>query len=401
MKIWLRFEYLSLILIGFLTGIIVAAAMMLHGIWHIITIALLCICFFIFVLLTIKHRKKTRVVLIFAGAAILGYLLYCVFVSAFPGRIDIEEISPSDRKQEMAILLLSPGEITEYHYKNALYRLDIKREAGAGGVRWWNMPVKALQLKRNIKRMDGNVCIRTGENLYNKLSEALGEDFGLYSANLFGPPFIETTVEDILKDGYNKIVVLNNLLVEQPYKEVVDKKILKVIENSGMDAEVLFTFPLWNHDALVSYYEQGILEKTQEISPEQVGVVLVARGTGKRVRHEYPQAVNREQVFYDKIKESIMKNGYESRKIRVAYLRHRQPGIGDAVEYLLDSGISKLVIVAAGFENPGLDTEWLLPRLLDKIDIPENVDTVIIGPWGDSDLLVKALMERLDTVDVL
>ena len=229
------------------------------------------------------------------------------------------------QKTEMAILLLSPGN-HRIPLQKRFVPTGYKKKAGAGGVRWWNMPVKALQLKRNIKRMDGNVCIRTGENLYNKLSEALGEDFGLYSANLFGPPFIETTVEDILKDGYNKIVVLNNLLVEQPYKEVVDKKILKVIENSGMDAEVLFTFPLWNHDALVSYYEQGILEKTQEISPEQVGVVLVARGTGKRVRHEYPQAVNREQVFYDKIKESIMKNGYESRKIRIAYLS-KQPGI--------------------------------------------------------------------------
>ncbi|MDD2573440.1 MAG: hypothetical protein WCS98_06540 [Bacillota bacterium] len=401
MKIELRSEALSLILIGLLTGIFAAAAMMLHGIWHIVTIALLCICFFVFVFLIKKRQKKLRAVLIFVGATVLGYLLYCVLICAFPGRINVGEISPSDRKDEAAILLLSPGEITEYQYKSALYRLDINRQSGVEGVKWWNTPVKALQLRKNIKRIDEYKCLQAGENLYNKLNEELKGDFGLYSANLFGPPFIETVVGDMLKDGYNKIIVLNNLLVEQPYKEVVDEKILRIIEKSGMDAEVLFTFPLWNHDALVSYYEQSILEKTQEISPEQVGVVLVARGTGKKVREKYPQTVNHEQVFYDKIKESIMKNGYESRKIRIAYLRHRQLGIGDAVEYLLDSGISKLVIVTAGFENSGIDTEWLLPKFLGRIDVPEHIDTVIIGPWGDSDLLVRALMDRLDMVDVL
>ena len=129
-------------------------------------------------------------VLIFAGAAILGYLLYCVFVSAFPGRIDIEEISPSDRKQEMAILLLSPGN-HRIPLQKRFVPTGYKREAGAGGVRWWNMPVKALQLKRNIKRMDGNVCIRTGENLYNKLSEALGKTSGCTVPTCLGLPLLK------------------------------------------------------------------------------------------------------------------------------------------------------------------------------------------------------------------
>lgn len=401
MKFGLGYESLWLILLGIITGILAAASMVLHGAWQMVTTALLCISLIAFVFLIKKRRKKLQPVLVFLVVVLLGYLLCCIFVCAFLGRAKAGDINPADVREEPAILLLSPGEMTEYGSRSALYRLAIKREAGLENVRWWNTPYKAFQLRRSLKGMDKNNCILAGQNLYNKLKEELGEEFKLYSANLFGPPFIETAVESILNDGYKKIVVLNNLLVEQPYKEVVDTKILNIIKKSGVDAEVLFTFPLWNHDALVSYYEQGILEKTQEISPGQVGVVLVGKGSGRKVRDKYPQAVNRERVFFDKIKESIMKNGYESRKIRVAYLGGRKPGLEDAVDYLVDSGISKLVIVAAGFESPGVDTERLLPGIIEDMDLPQNVDTVFIGPWGDGDLLVRALLDRLEMMDVM
>jgi hypothetical protein len=71
------------------------------------------------------------------------------------------------------------------------------------------------------------------------------------------------------------------------------------------------------------------------------------------------------------------------------------------VDYLVDSGISKLVIVAAGFESPGVDTERLLPGIIEDMDLPQNVDTVFIGPWGDGDLLVRALLDRLEMMDVM
>jgi protoheme ferro-lyase len=400
-RIGLGYEYLWLILLGLATGVIAAACMILHGFWQIVTTVLLCIFLVVLVFMVKKCRKRTRAVLVYLVAVMLGYLLSCVFICVFLGRAETGDIDPAERREETAILLLSPGEITEYSSRSALYRLAVERETGLGGVYWWNTPVKALQLKKNIERLDRDDCILTGQNLYNKLSEELGDGFALYRANLFGPPFIETTMGEILNNGYGKVVVLNNFLVEQPYKETVDKKLLSIIEKSNTDAEVLFTFPLWNHDELISYYEQCILEKTQEISPEQVGVVLVAKGSGRRIRNKYPQAQNHEQVFYDKIKESIMKNGFESRKVKVAYLGYRKPDIGDAVDYLLDSGISKLVIVAAGFENRGIYTERVLPKAIERIDLPDHVDTVIIGPWGDSDLLVRALMDRLDMVDVL
>ena len=81
MKIWLRFEYLSLILVGFLTGIIVAAAMMLHGIWHIITMPFV----YAFYLCCYKTQKKKAGGAYFRRGSDFRYLLYCVFVSAFPG----------------------------------------------------------------------------------------------------------------------------------------------------------------------------------------------------------------------------------------------------------------------------------------------------------------------------
>ncbi len=387
--------------LGLITGVFATMSMIFQGIMQIIFIVLLCLCLAASVLYVRKLPKKSRAVLLYIVLLVAGYLLSCAYVGAFLGRVDTGDITPVEKKEETAILLLSPGELTEYHYRDALYRLRVYRETGFGGVRWWNIPIKAQQLKNNLNKMERNTYTQINQNLYHKLEQSLGDRFKFYNASLFGAPFIETAVSQILNDGYQKIIILNNFLVEQPYKEVVDNKILKVIEKSRVDAEVKFTFPLWNHDGLISYYEQCILEKTQEISPEQIGVVLVARGTGRKSQRKFPKTLNREEVFYNKIKESIVKNGFESRKIRIAYLRHRRPGLKDAIDYLLDYGISKLVIVTAGFENPGIDTEYHIPRMIEGLDLPGGVDAVVIGTWGDSDFLVRALIDRLEMVDEL
>ncbi len=401
MKIRIQPEFLLLIFLGLIMGILATVSMIYHGIVQFISIALVCICLFASVLHIRKFQKKSKIILLFAALVLIGYLLSCICVSAFAGKVKTADITPADKKEETAILLLSPGEIGQYNCQGALYRLKSYREVGLGGVRWWNMPVKAQQLKRNLNKIEKDSYIQTNQNLYDKLKSQLEDRYVLYNANLFGSPFIEEVIGEILQQGYDKIVVLNNFLVEQPYKEVVDRKILGVIEKSGIDAEVLFTFPLWNHDGLVSYYEQCILEKIQEISPEQVGVVLMARDFDKKAQQKFPQAVNRAEVFYNKIKESIVKNGYEGRKIRIAYIGHRKSGLKDTIDYLLDYGINKLVIVDVGFENQGIETEYLIPHLVEDKNLPEHVGTVFIGPWGDSDFLTRALLDRLNMVDGL
>ncbi len=346
-----------------------------------------------------KHQRKMFILLSFAGIVILGYLLCCVHFCIFPGRINVDKISPSERRGEAAVLLLSPGELNEYVYKDVLYRLNIKRKVSTDGVRWWNLPVKALQIKRNIKKTIKGDCVEAGENLYNKLGSKIGDRFALYRANLFGPPFIETSVGDILRDGYDRIVVLNNSLVEQPYKEVIDSKILKTIDKSGVKAEVIFSFPLWNHDGLISYYGQSIMEKARETDPERVGVILIGKENNKKVRKMYPETVKQEAVFYNKIKENLMKNGYESRKIKVAYLCCRRMDIRDVANHLVECDIDKLIVAAAGFEGLNLDIERVLHRVFGRLNLPECVDMEFIGPWGDNDYLIEALMKRLEMVD--
>ncbi len=396
MRAGLGLKNLLLMFLGLLMGFSIAMAMALQGVSQLIEIILLCSIFFTLMVLIKKRRGKVMMVLGIAGITICGYLLCALLFCVSPVKTSVSEICPSERREEIALLLLSPGELSEYNYKDVLYRLNIKRKVGMDGVRWWNMPVRALQLKRNIKGTDWGYCIGTGENLYNELSKRIGDEFRLYRANLFGPPFIETSVGDILNDGYNKIIVLNNLLVEQPYKGIIDAKILDTINKSGIKAEVKFTFPLWNHDALISYYEQRIIEGARGRDPDQIGIVLVATGNDKKIRKRYPEAVKREAVFYNKIKESVMKNGYENKRIKVAYLRHRRPGIRDAADSLMEHQIDKLIVVAAGFESLDLNVQRTLPRTLEKLNLPEYMDVEFIGPWGDSEHLIDALIERLE-----
>jgi len=161
---------------------------------------------------------------------------------------------------------------------------------------------------------------------------------------------------------------------------------------------VSFTYPLWNHDAVASIYENRILYKTQETSPEQVGIVLIGKGCSGKALQIYADGYKGEEVFLNKIKEGMIKNGYDSRKMRIAYLKYRKPSVEEEVEYLLDSGVNRIAVVAAGYENPCIETEYSIPKLLSKIKIPKGTEILYIGSWEDDDLLVKALGDRLKIV---
>jgi protoheme ferro-lyase len=391
--------YFLLMLLGFAVGILSTVCIMSENIVQIISIALICIFLLVTLYYLLKIRKKLWLIIFFILLMITGYLISCIYVNLFMGRVEVGEIDPSQQKEGTAVLLLSPGEIKEYSPNGAVYRLKAYRDTCVSNVSWWNIPLKVRGLKEGIKGIEGNTFPAENQSLYNKVSECYGEKYKVYNANLFGPPYLETVTKEILKDGYKRIIVLSNLLIQQPYKEVVDSKILKIIGERRLEAEVLFTFPLWNHDGLVSLYESRILEKTQENDPEQVGVILVARGYSKKNYEKFREAFKREEVFMNKIKESIVKNGYDGRKVRTAHLRYREPGLEEAVDYIMDSGVSKLVVVAAGYENSCIDTEYVIPEMLKAIKLPSGVETVYIGPWGDSDLLVKALGDRLKMVD--
>lgn len=399
MRLRVKLNYILSIFLGLIMGILAVLSMVSQSIGQIVLIILICIGLFAAVVHIRKFDKKLRTVLLLAVCFLTGYLLCCALVSGFAGKIKTEDIAPAERKEDTAVLLLSPGEIEECDRKSIIYRLNSYKEAGFGGIRWWNMPLKAQQYKRGFNRTDKEAYIKSSQELCNKLEGQLGNGFVLYNASLFGPPYVETVINEILQLGYGKIIILNDLLVELPYKDMLQKRIFDVIQQSEMDVEVMFTFPLWNHDGLVSHYEQQILERTQEISPEQVGVVLVARNFDKKAQRQHPQAADRAEVFYNKIKESIVKNGYDGRKIRIAYLDHRHSGIKDTIDYLLDYGINKLVVVMAGFESHCIETEYIIPSIVEGRKMPDNVNTVLIGPWGDSEFLVDALVDRLDMVE--
>jgi len=388
-----------LMILGIFVGILLTLSLICKNPIQGIAIALICCCVLMTAYFIRKVHKKSKIILLYILLLVTGYLLSSICVGAALGRMETDEIITTGEKETAAVLLLSPGEVKEFHTQWAIYRLKVFKEVYGSRIIWWNLPFRVYSVKNSLKEMDTNVFSQTNQQLYNKLKETLGEETCVYNANLLGPPYIETVVEEILKEGYKKIVVLNNFLIEEPYEEIIDRKIYKTAKISQSDVEVLHTFPLWNHDAMATLYENRIMEKIQENAPDKVGIILVTRGCNKKTMKKYEEAYKREEVFLNKIKENIIKNGYDGRKIKIAYINNREPDLRGMIDYLLDSGVSKLVVAAAGFENQCIETDYLIPRIMEKADIPPGIEVEYVGCWGDSDVLVKALIDRYKTVN--
>jgi protoheme ferro-lyase len=392
-----RFDttYLGLMASALVIGILSTVYMVYRGAVQVISIVLICMLLFGTVFCFRKVQKKSKVAALLVMVLVFGYLLSCVFMYRFMGNVTVREVVPELISDNAAVLLISPGEVRDYDPNSAIYRLKACRETGVYRVRWWSIPYRVWRLKRDISKT-GESQSAINQSLFNKLQQRLGDRYTVYNANLFGSPYIETVVSQALKEGFNRLIVLNNFIVEQPYKDAINNRIAGVMEQNKLAGEVRFTYPLWNHDALVSMYEKRIVERTQESIPEDVGVILVARGYERATSDRYSRAYKGEKVYLDKICESLMKNGFNSRKMITAYLRYKDPGLEESIEYLLDTGVKKIVIAAAGFESPCIDTEYLIPKALSGYKMHDNIERVYIGSWEDDDCLVGALVDRLD-----
>ncbi len=393
-------DRILLLIPGLLLGILFAMFLVCKSPLQYIAVVIMCLCLLATAYFIRKMPKKKRIILLYALLLLVGYLLTAAFVSGTMGDIEAENITPGEEKDSTAVLLISPGEITEFRTEWAVYRINMMREVYPARTSWWGTPYKVYGIRRNLKKVDTDMFSSTNQQLYNKVKDALGEQVCVYNANLFGPPYIETVTREILQAGHKRIVVLENFLIQEPYKEAVDSRIFEAAKACNADIKLIHTFPLWNHDAVATLYENRIMEKIQENNPEKVGIIFVARGCSTKTLERYREAYKREKVFLNKIRENLVKNGYDSRKIKTAYLRYRDPEVKDMIEYLLDSGVSKLVIVAAGFETPCIDTEYVIPGIIDKTDIPEGIEVEYVGAWGGSDILVKALIDRFRIANI-
>lgn len=395
MKLKFDITYIWIISLGLAVGVLSTVSMMAGSSLRIIATVILCLCLIGVLFYTFKFEKKLKIITAIVLVMMLGYLLSCLYISAFMGRISVDEAASSLENTGTAVLLVSPGEMGGYTANGAVYRLKAGKDTYTSGASWWSIPIRAGSLRKNFKGMDKNIVSEISQSLYNKMNEEHGSGYTVYNAGLFGPPYLETVTREILKNGHDRIIVLINFLIQQPYQETISGKIARVMEDSKLSAEVNFTYPLWNHDAVASIYENRILSKTREISPEQVGIVLIGRECSSKALRIYSDAYKCEEVFFNKIKENMVKNGYDSRKMRTAYLKPRKPSVEEEIEFLLDSGVNRIVVAAAGYENPCAETEHGIPGLLSRVKVPRGTEIMYIGSWEDDDLLVKALGDRL------
>jgi protoheme ferro-lyase len=395
MKARFDITYLGLLASSLVIGILTTVCMVYRGIAQVISVVLACALLIGTGLRFRRVQRKIKTAALLLLFVIIGYLLCCLFIYMFVGNVEVREVVPQSKREDIAVILVSPGEIKGFDPGSAVYRLKVCRETGAYRVRWWNIPYRVWGLKKDISNI-GESHSEINQSLFNKLQQHLDDTYTVYNANLYGWPYIETVVSQALRDGFSRLIVLNNFIIEQPYKETINNRVMKVMEQNRLQGEISYTYPLWNHNDLVSMYEKRIVEKTQESLPEDIGIVLVARGYERTFSDKYREAVKREKVFLDKICESLMKNGYDSRKIRTAYLRYKEPGLKESIEYLLDTGVRKIVIAAAGFESPCIDTEYVIPRILSDYKMHDDIERIYIGSWADDDCLVEALAERLE-----
>lgn len=155
--------------------------------------------------------------------------------------------------------------------------------------------------------------------------------------------------------------------------------------------KVLFGPSVWTDRRLPARLAERIVSATQGTDLASVGVVLVGAGVPPAWETEHPQAGSEENYFNQRVRLLLAEAGIDERRVRVAWLDFQVPDVTEAVRHLAALGCSRIVVTPSTIALPSLATVLDLRRAVELARVPGEVQTVVLGAWGDDPVLVQAV----------
>jgi protoheme ferro-lyase len=208
-------------------------------------------------------------------------------------------------------------------------------------------------------------------------------------------PRPEAAVIKALNEGASEIIV-SFVFVSISSHTVEGKEAIKSIKPEDYGVALKFTQPLWDSSALHNMF----LEKSNTIirnrEKSKVGILLVAHGQPEEWDELFPLQTKHEIAFREKIKEKLIQNGYQEDKINLVWMEFKHPKPEESINKLLKSNIDMILYFSASISAEAIHSQYDVPELVNRADIPKNIEVVNMGAWNNHPQVIKAIKEKID-----
>lgn len=297
-----------------------------------------------------------------------------------------------------AVIYFTHGEPPAY---SAMPWIETFRELDADGVSFIPTPFRAFflyNLRSEYLMIGGSYHNKEHQQMIKSLEDSMPElkakGTRFYLSFLDSNPRPDAMAIQALNEGASEIVLMPVFLTISSHTKAGQGMIEALkLERYGVD--VVMAEPLWNSTSLKQMFVTRANLNLDGADKYKVGILLVGHGQPEDWDKIYASQTEQENIFREDVKRHLVQDGYKAEMIKMAWMEFREPKIEGAVRELISNGASKIFIFPASISASSIHSDIQIPLEVQKAGVPEGVEVVNMGAWGNDSLVIQAIREKI------
>jgi sirohydrochlorin ferrochelatase len=218
-----------------------------------------------------------------------------------------------------------------------------------------------------------------------------------YISFLDDEPRPDAAVIEALNHGADTIIVLQVFLTISNHTAEGQNLIHELEVEKELGVPVLFTEPMWSSDLLKSVFPEKVYDRMGSASKDEVAVAFVGHGQPDEWDVEWATETEQEMQFREELIDLFVEEGFKRENLGSAWMEFKEPEPAELMEEFVENGVKKVFYFSAAISADAMHSQIDVPRLVEKYEFPEDVETVNLGAWNNHPTVIEALKERVDT----
>jgi protoheme ferro-lyase len=332
---------------------------------------------------------------------ITGYLSATLFYLAQAEEGNLPAITRAEGDPgdgHTAILYFTHGEPPAYSpmpWIETFHELD---KDGVSFVPWPFRPFFLSNVRREYLAIGGSAHNKVHQIMLHSLLLSMPEEAmrgtRFYQAFLDSPPRPDEMAIQAINEGASKLIVLPVFLTDSSHT-IAGFEMIEALAIEKFGVSVCAAKPLWDTDALQQMFVARADAHLDGVDKARVGILLVGHGQPDDWDAFYPTQTEQENEFRNQVRERLIQAGYLPDNILLAWMEFKTPKITTAVQQLATQGVERILVFSSSISADSIHSDIQVPESVEAADLPDDVQVVNMGAWGNSPLVIEAIRQRI------
>ncbi|SNS24727.1 hypothetical protein SAMN05446037_1006209 [Anaerovirgula multivorans] len=327
-----------------------------------------------------SYRKVVR-------GIILGYILVLLLLIyiQYPLKEAYVGVNYVDTN-EAAIILVFKGEPDAYDLSLSIRNYRTNNNLWRTVLMPFNMFIEKLNYEKTDFIKEKYYTIGLEQNL----KEEFGEEYNIYSTYLFNKPYLSEIIFKAVADGNQKIILCPIFMAENNEFNLIENTIKKMNLHEHQ-VEIHRIEPMWNSDIIARSFVNQVDSFKESQHKHNIGIVLIGEELEKR---DYNKPfIKQDLLFREKIKDYLIRSGYNNNKIRLTFFDKRN--IHKEIEELMEYGVGEILLIPSTNTLQSSHYQLKIERLIKGMDAPYTVKIHAVDPWSFNHDIGRELVNRI------